>query len=88
MARSIAVSRPQLVCVLADNSGSMRGAKAEAATRGIRQMLMKCQMKGPFGWHRSYFQFVLIRFGSHAAVDERCNMKPVREIDPDTIEIR
>ena len=88
MERSVRVSRPQLVCVLADNSGSMRGAKAEAATRGIREMLMQCQMKGPSGRHRSYFRFILIRFGSHAVLDSSCNMKPVREIDPDTIEIR
>lgn len=88
MERSVKVSRPQLVCVLADNSGSMRGEKAEAATRGIREMLMQCQMKGPSGRHRSYFRFVLIRFGSHAVIDESCYMKPVREIDPDTIDLR
>lgn len=34
--RSARQSRPQLVCVLADNSGSMRGAKAQAATGGIQ----------------------------------------------------
>ncbi|MBI1315215.1 hypothetical protein GC176_28340 [bacterium] len=88
MERTVRATRPQLVCVLADNSGSMRGAKAEAATRGIREMLMKCQMKGPPGRDRSYFRFVLIQFGSHAAIDEASYMKPVREIDPDSIEIR
>ena len=88
MQRSIRTSRPQLVCVLADNSGSMRGPKAEAATRGLREMLLNCQMKGPRGHDRSYFRFVLIRFGSHAHVDEQSYMKSVREIDPDTIEIR
>jgi uncharacterized protein YegL len=76
------------VCILADNSGSMRGRKAEAATRGLREMLLNCQMKGPRGQDRSYYRFVLIRFGSHAELDKSCYLKPVREIDPNTIEIR
>ena len=71
MERSARVSRPQLVYVLADNSGSTRGAKASAATRGIREMLIQCQLKGPSGRHRSYFRFVLIRFGSHAITSHR-----------------
>jgi hypothetical protein len=34
MPRIARQTRPQLVCVLADNSGSMAGEKAQAATRG------------------------------------------------------
>ena len=87
MKRNARRSRPQLVCVLADNSGSMVGAKAEAATAGIQEMLLNCQTRGPRGADRSYFKLALIRFGSTAKVDERCNMTPVRQIDPDTISI-
>ena len=42
-------SRPQLVVVLADNSGSMAGDKAQAATQGIREMLMECQIARAVG---------------------------------------
>lgn len=80
-------SRPQLVCVLADNSGSMRGPKAEAATNGIREMLMQCQSRGPRGRGRSYFQFVLIKFGDKAEVVPHCNMTPVRHIDPESVSV-
>jgi uncharacterized protein YegL len=88
MGRNARQSRQQAVCVLADNSGSMAGPKAQAATDGIREMLLDCQSRGPRGPKRSYFKLVLIRFGSNAEVDSGCNMTPVREIDPDSIEIR
>ncbi len=65
MARSAKQTRPQLVCVLADNSGSMSGDKARAATQGIREMLMECQSKGD----GVCFQFLLIRFDNNAKVD-------------------
>jgi uncharacterized protein YegL len=87
MNRKAGKTRPQLVCILADNSGSMYGPKAEAATAGIQEMLMYCQTIGPRGGDRSYFRFVLIRFGSTAEVDRPSHMKPVREIDPDSISI-
>ena len=87
MKRKAGQNRPQLVCVIADNSGSMVGAKAEAATGGIREMLLRCQTTGPRGPDRSYFKLVLVRFGSTAEIDERCNMRPVRQIDAETISI-
>jgi uncharacterized protein YegL len=88
MARQARQARPQLVCVLADNSSSMSGDKARAATQGVREMLMECQARGPAGPERSYFHFLLIRFAEHAAIDPDCDMRPVRKIDPDRIEIR
>src|ERR1035441_5566070 len=88
MPRQAKQSRPQLVCVLADNSGSMSGEKAQAATNGIREMVMECQSRGPTGPERSYFKLLLIRFDSNAAVDQQCDLAPVRKIDPDQIEIR
>ena len=88
MARNARQSRPQLICVLADNSGSMAGRKAEAATAGIREMLLRCQTTGPRGPDRSYYRLVLIRFGTTAEIDRRCNMTPVRQIDADSIELR
>jgi uncharacterized protein YegL len=87
MPRVARQSRPQLVCVLADNSASMAGEKAEAATRGIREMLMECQSRGPDGPDRSYFRFLLIRFDHEATLDLLCAMTPVRMIDPEQISI-
>ncbi len=87
MNRKARKTRPQLVCVLADDSGSMFGPKAEAATAGIQEMLMHCQSAGPRGRDRSFFRFILIRFGSVAEVDHLTYMKGVREIDPDSIRI-
>ena len=87
MARSAKQTRPQVVCVLADNNGSMAGDKAHAATQGIREMIMACQSRGPSGPDRSYFKLLLIRFGDCAEVDPACDMSPVRQIDPDSITI-
>jgi len=87
MLRQAKQTRPQLVCILADNSGSMSGEKAKAATDGIREMIMECQSRGPTGPERSYFKLLLVRFGSTAEVDPQCDMTPVRKIDPDQIEI-
>ena len=87
MARVARQTRPQLVCVLADNSGSMAGEKAQAATQGIREMLMECQSRGPGGPDRSYFKLLLIRFDHEAVVDLMCAMTPVRKIDPDRVSI-
>lgn len=86
MPRQARQTRPQLVCMLADNSGSMSGPKAEAATMGIRDMLLRCQTTGPRGADRSYFRFVFIPFGTTASLE--CDMIPVRQIDADTITIR
>ncbi len=85
MARQARQSRPQLVCILADNSGSMAGEKAQAATRGIREMLMECQSRGPEGPDNSYFKLLLIRFDHEAVIDLFCAMTPVRRIDPDRV---
>ena len=88
MQREARQTRPQVVCILADNSGSMAGPKAQAATDGIREMLFRCQTTGPRGVERSYYHVVLIRFGSTAELDPRCNMTPVRKIDAKTIAVR
>ena len=87
MKRTARKSRPQLVCVLADNSASMRGEKAIAATKGIREMLLNCQTRGPRGADRSYFRLVVIKFGDSAELIPECNMTPVRRIDPESIAI-
>ena len=87
MVKQARQSRPQLVVVLADNSHSMAGEKARAATRGIREMLMECQSRGPAGPDRSYFKLLLIRFDDVAVIDPHCDMTPVRSIDPDRVSI-
>jgi uncharacterized protein YegL len=66
----------------------MAGEKAQAATNGIREMIMECQSRGPTGPERSYFKLLLVRFDSDAAVDPQGDLTPVRKIDPDQIEIR
>jgi uncharacterized protein YegL len=66
----------------------MSGEKAQAATNGIREMIMECQSRGPTGPERSYFRLLLIRFDGAAAVDPQGDLTPVRKIDPDQIEIR
>ena len=76
MARQTRQSRPQLVCVLADNSGSMAQQKAQAATEGIREMIMECQSRGPGGPDRSYFRLLLIRFGDEAVIDPLATWRP------------
>jgi hypothetical protein len=50
-------------------------------------MIMECQSRGPGGPDRSYFKLLLIRFGDEAVIDPRCDMMPIRMIDPDLIEI-
>lgn len=87
MSRQARQASPQAVFIVVDNSGSMRGAKAKAATKGIREMLMCCQSKGPHGRDRSYFKLMLIRFGDRAEVVENCNMTPVRHIDPQFVDV-
>ncbi|MDP7204099.1 MAG: VWA domain-containing protein [Pirellulaceae bacterium] len=82
MTREARQSRPQLICVLADDSRSMAGQKAQAATLGIQEMLMECQAKGPPG-PRSYFSFTLIRFDEEILLEH--DEVPVRDIDPDSI---
>ncbi len=78
-------SRPQTVYVLADNSTSMGGEKARAATEGVQEMLMECQSRGPSGKDRSYFRFTYIEFDELATLIH--NDVPVRHIDPDTISL-
>lgn len=87
MPRQARGTRPQLVCILADDSRSMAGAKAQAATLGIRDMIMECQSRGPSGPERSYFKLLLIRFDEDAAVDPRCDMTPIRKIDPERVSL-
>lgn len=87
MARQARQTRPQLVCILADDSASMAGPKALAATHGLREMIMECQARGPSGPGRSYFELLLVRFETQASVDPHCDGRPVREIDPETISL-
>ena len=85
MARTARQSRPQLVCVLADDSGSMCGEKAAAATAGIRELLVNCQLRGPRGKQRSYYKLLLIKFAGEASI--QCDMRPVRGINPESLSL-
>jgi uncharacterized protein YegL len=87
MVRQARQSRPQMVTILADNSYSMQGEKARAATDGIRGMVTEAQTKGPHGLERSYFRLLLILFSGDAQVYPGCDMTPVRQIDPLTLEV-
>lgn len=85
--RSARQSRPQLLCILADESSSMGDPpeKARAASEGIRQLIRYCQAQRPGS---SYYKILMIRFHESASVDPKCDMKPVAEIDPDSITIQ
>jgi uncharacterized protein YegL len=87
MKRKARQSQPQLVCIVADNSDSMAGEKAKAATQGIHEMLTNAQTRGPQGVERSSYRLLLIRFSNDAKIAPGCDMTPVRQIDPQTIEV-
>ncbi len=80
-------TRPQLVVILADDSGSMAGEKAMAATKGIRELIFECQTRGPKGSGRGYFKLLLIRFSDKAEIDAQCDMVSARDIDPSNISL-
>ncbi len=61
MIRQARQTRPQLVCMVAEDSGSMAGPRAHAATLGLREMIMECQARGPSGPGRSYFELLFVR---------------------------
>lgn len=87
MIRQARQTRPQLVCIVADESGSMAGPKAHAATIGLREMIMECQARGPAGPGRSYFELLLVTFDTLAHVHPSCDMTPVRDVDPESVGI-
>ena len=66
--RSVKPNRQQLVVVIGDNSGSMRGLKAEAATEGIRQMIIECMSRS--GGEESLYRVLFISFGDRAKIDK------------------
>jgi uncharacterized protein YegL len=80
MERQARQSRPQLVCLIVDDSGSMSGQKAQAASEGIQEMILECKARGPKGEDKSYFKVLLITFGTNAQIHSVCDMKPVRKI--------
>ena len=79
--------QPQLVVVLADTSLSMAGSRIKAAVDGIREMVLDCQTRGPRGAGKSYFRVLLIRFDKTASVVPGYDMVPVRDIDPDELQL-
>lgn len=81
--RSVKPNRQQLVVVIADNSGSMRGQKAQAAVEGVKQMIIECQSRS--GDENSLYRVLLILFGDHATIDPNCRRTPVLEIDTNEI---
>jgi len=79
--------QPQLIVVLADTSLSMAGPRIKAAVDGIREMILDCQTRGPRGPGKSYFKVLLIRFDETASVIPGYEMVPVRDIDPDALQL-
>ena len=74
MSRRARQSRPQLICILADNSNSMAGAKAEFATDAIRELILRFQCTGPRGRDRSYYRLVLITWAAEPEIYLGCDM--------------
>ena len=85
MSRRPRERRPQLACILADNSDSMAGAKAKLTTNAVRELLLGLQVRGPRGPERSYYRLLLVKWGAEAALHPSFNMVPVRQVDPDGI---
>lgn len=77
---------PRLICILADTSRSMAGAKADAATKGIQDMMYECQSRGEHS--NEQFAFLLITFDKEAQMDPFCKGGLVGDIDPETIQIK
>lgn len=84
--RSVKPNRQQLVVVIGDNSGSMRGLKAEAATDGIRKMIIQCQSRS--GSEESLYRVLFISFGNQAVIDKQCRRTPVLEVDTNQVSLR
>lgn len=81
--RTVKPNRQQLVVVIGDNSGSMRGQKAEAAVEGVRQMINECQSRS--GSEQSLYRVLLILFGNEATIYPNCERTPVLEIASEEI---
>lgn len=84
--RSVKPNRQQLVVVIGDNSGSMRGQKAQAAVEGVRQMIIECQSRS--GDENSLYRVLLILFGNEATIDPNCRRTPVLEIATEEISFK
>ena len=83
--RSAKPNRQQLVVVIADNSYSMQGEKAEAASKGIENMILQCQIASG---EQSNFRVLLIVFATEPYIHPQCRRTPVLEIDTDRIILR
>jgi uncharacterized protein YegL len=66
----------------------MKGPKAQAATQGIRDLIIEAQTKSPHGIERSCYDLLLVSFSDDAKIFPGCDMVPVRHIDSQTIELR
>jgi hypothetical protein len=88
MSRQARQSCPQLICILADNSDSMAGAKAELATDAIRELILRFQCTGPRGRDRSYYRLVLITWAAEPEIYPECNMIPIRQLNADDVVLR
>lgn len=88
MSRRARQSCPQLICVLADHSNSMAGAKAELTTDAIRELILRFQCTGPRGRDRSYYRLVLITWAAEPEIYPGCNMIPIRQLNADDVVLR
>ena len=88
MSRRARQSCPQLICILADHSNSMAGAKAELTTDAIRELILRFQCTGPRGRDRSYYRLVLITWAAEPEIYPGCNMIPIRQLNADDVVLR
>lgn len=80
--RTASYWRRQLLYLLFDDSASMEGQKAAAATEGGRDLIHTCKMKSNGD---SIFDVSINWFGEHVFTRPDLLLKPVLEIDEDTI---
>ena len=88
MSRRARQSCPQLICILADHSNSMAGARAELTTDAIRELILRFQCTGPRGRDRSYYRLVLITWAAEPEIYPGCNMIPIRQLNADDVVLR
>lgn len=81
--RSACYSRHQLIFLMVDDSSSMRGPKAIAATEAVCELIYQCKMKSN---GESIFDVSVQWFGDHVFSDVQILLTPVLEFDEDQIE--
>jgi len=75
---------PLILCLIADDSGSMSGQPAQEVTNGVRDLILLCQTYG--GGEKNYFKVLLVKFGTSAEIME--DLTPILSVDANRIDFK